>query len=120
MFRNDLVLLVFAPILILTGIGGFFIPEDMALMSGAVPYNIFHIVFGIIGLVIWYVGTTYWAAMFNIGFGLIDIYQAFASYLKLPPTDAFQYTIADDVLHVVIGIFLCVVGFSVRTSDHDA
>ena len=110
MLKNDLVLLIFAPILILTGIGGFIIPEDIALMSGAVPYNIFHILFGVIGLSIWYFTSSFWAAIFNIVFGLIDLYQALASFFGLPPADVFHYTIGDDVLHVVIGVFLFVVG----------
>ena len=40
------VLLVFAPLLILTGIAGFVIPEQYSLTSGAAPYNLFHIIFG--------------------------------------------------------------------------
>src|SRR6185436_10836994 len=49
---NSLVLLIFAPILILTGILGFVIPADKGLMSGAPAYNIFHIVAGSIGLLL--------------------------------------------------------------------
>ena len=46
---NGRVLAVFGPVLILTGIAGFLIPPRLALMSGAPAYNVFHIVFGVIG-----------------------------------------------------------------------
>ena len=46
---NGRVLAVFGPVLILTGIAGFLIPPRFALMSGAPAYNVFHIVFGMIG-----------------------------------------------------------------------
>ena len=118
--KNDLVLIIFAPILILTGIGGFLIPEDMALMSGVSSYNIFHIIFGLVGLIIWYLGRPFGAAIFNIGFGLIDLYQAVASFFELPPTALFQYTIADDILHLLIGLFLFVVGlYGMKSSQKE-
>ena len=46
---NGRVLGVFGPVLILTGIAGFLIPPRLALMSGAPAYNVFHIVFGLLG-----------------------------------------------------------------------
>ena len=46
---NFRVLSVFGPVLIATGIGGFLIPPRFALMSGAPAYNVFHILFGMLG-----------------------------------------------------------------------
>ena len=40
--------MIFAPLLILTGIDGFLMPAQYGLMSNATPYNLFHIIFGAI------------------------------------------------------------------------
>ena len=106
---NYYILIVFAPLLILTGIAGFLIPKDKSLTSGAPAYNIFHIVFGIAGLLI---ATHHpqWIRWFNIGFGAIDLYQAAASYLHIFPEKYFRWKKADDILHVVIGAALVLVG----------
>ena len=106
---NYYVLLVFAPLLIVVGILGFIIPENKSLTSGAPAYNIFHIVFGLIGVMI----VTYhedYIRTFNVGFGAIDLYQAVASFANLPPKAQFRWKRADDVLHVVIGLGLVAVG----------
>ncbi|MGI8657079.1 MAG: hypothetical protein ACR2LC_17900 [Pyrinomonadaceae bacterium] len=75
---NRIALMVFAPVLILTGIAGFLIPADKGLTSGAMPYNVFHIVFGCLGIALWLSKDEWLAINFNIGFGLIDLYQALA------------------------------------------
>jgi hypothetical protein len=49
-------------------------------------------------------------SFFNAGFGLIDLYQALASYLHLPPGEYFLWTRADDILHIVIGLALVIIG----------
>ncbi len=107
---NFFVLLLFAPILILAGILGFLIPKDKSLTSGASDYNIFHIIFGIIGIVIVYVGHGHYIRAFNIGFGLIDLYQAAASFAHIFPEKYFRWTRVDDILHIVIGAGLVAVG----------
>ena len=107
---NYKVLLVFAPVLILTGVVGFALPASIALTSGAPSYNIFHIVFGIVGLIILFTGRESFIRGFNIGFGLIDLYQAAASFLRLFPEQIFRWTRVDDILHIVIGAFLVFVG----------
>jgi hypothetical protein len=107
---NERTICIFSPILVLTGILGFLIPPDMAILSGAIPYNFFHMFFGLVGVSIWIRRSPKEMAWFNIVFGLIDIYQAIASALALPPTELFAYTFADDVLHVIIGLALCIIG----------
>ena len=107
---NQKTLLVFAPLLILTGIAGFVIPERYSLMSGAVPYNLFHIIFGCIGLLITMTNNDVLASSFNLGFGLIDLYQVLASVVGLTPIQYFHWTYADDVLHVLIGFALVIIG----------
>ena len=107
---NQKVLIVFAPLLILTGIAGFVIPEQYSLMSGAAPYNLFHIIFGSIGLLIAMSKSDLLASSFNLGFGLIDLYQVLASVVGLAPIQYFHWTYADDVLHVLIGFALVIVG----------
>jgi len=49
-------------------------------------------------------------SLFNAGFGLIDLYQALASYFDLPPEQYFLWTRVDDVLHILIGMALLIVG----------
>ena len=107
---NYITLAIFAPILILVGIAGFLIPAEQSLTSGAPAYNIFHIVFGVIGLIILRSKNELWVSLFNAGFGLIDLYQAVASYAVLPPKEYFLWTKVDDTLHVVIGLTLLVIG----------
>jgi len=107
---NFYVLLIFAPLLILTGILGFVVPEKKSLTSGAPAYNIFHIVFGTIGLTAVFSGDAGFIRWFNLGFGLIDLYQAAASFLHLFPEKYFKWKRSDDVLHIVIGAALVLVG----------
>ena len=109
MILNYYVLIIFAPLLILTGALGFILPANKSLTSGAPAYNIFHIIFGIGGIMI--VTHHYdYIRVFNIGFGVIDLYQAAASRLHLFPEKQFRWKKADDVLHIVIGLILVLVG----------
>jgi hypothetical protein len=108
---NWIILSVFAPLLIVAGIAGFFVPEQYSLTSGAAPYNLFHILFGAIGLFIVSLKRELYAALFNILFGAIDLYQALASFIGLTPKQYFLWTPVDDYLHLLIGIILIAVGF---------
>ncbi len=107
---NFLTLAVFAPILVLVGILGFVIPPNKSLTSGAAPYNIFHLFFGVVGAIIVMVGHEDAVRAFNIGFGLIDLYQAVASYANLFPKQYFKWTRVDDILHIVVGALLVLIG----------
>ncbi len=104
------VLRLFAPVLILAGILGFVLPAETSLMSGAPAYNVFHLCFGALGLALVLTRREGAIAAFNLGFGLIDLYQAAASRAHWFPADAFRWKPADDVLHVVIGAGLVLVG----------
>lgn len=112
MSLNQKTLTVFAPLLLLTGIAGFVIPEQYSLMSGAAPYNLFHILFGAIGLMLLMANNDLLASGFNFGFGLIDLYQVLASVIGLTPIQYFHWTFADDILHVLIGFALVIIGGS--------
>ena len=107
---NYYVLAVFAPLLILIGIIGFIVPRDKGLTSGAPAYNVFHIIFGMLGVGILFSQHDSSIRAFNVGFGLIDLYQAAASFLHLFPEKHFKWKRADDVLHIVIGAVLVLVG----------
>ena len=107
---NYYVLAIFAPLLILTGILGFIIPANKSLTSGAPAYNVFHIIFGVIGLGVVYSQHDACIRGFNIGFGVLDLYQAAASFLHLFPETYFRWRRADDALHVIIGAGLVLVG----------
>ena len=107
---NRITLSIFAPVLVLTGIAGSLVPAQYSLTSGAGPYNMFHIVFGLIGLLMVFSGRPQPVCFFNLVFGLIDLYQAVASYLNLPPKQFYLWTRVDDVLHVVLGVALVLIG----------
>lgn len=117
---NFITLAIFAPVLIIAGIAGFFVPPEHSLTSGAPAYNVFHIVFGVIGLLIVWTRNELWLSSFNFGFGLIDLYQAVASALDLPPEKYFLWTKVDDILHILIGLALVIIGlyglFKLKTS----
>ena len=103
---NRLVLIVFAPILILVGALGFVLPEPAGLTSGAPAYNWFHVASGALGLLLALARRESYARAFNLGFGLADLYQAAASFLHLFPETHFRWTRVDDALHVVVGALL--------------
>ena len=107
---NQKTLAVLGPLLMLTGIAGFVIPEHYSLMSGAAPYNFFHIIFGALGLLLAMFTNDLGAIAFNLGFGLIDLYQALASVVGLAPIQYFHWTYADDVVHVLLGFALVLIG----------
>lgn len=107
---NVTVLRLFAPVLLVVGVLGFVLPESMALTSGAAAYNVFHLVFGAIGLGCLFSKQLPVVRAFNAGFGAIDLYQALASVVGLWPKALFGWKTADDVLHVVIGLGLLLVG----------
>jgi len=107
---NQKTLLVLGPLLLLTGIAGFVIPERYSLMSSAAPYNLFHIIFGSIGLLLTMANNDLLASAFNLGFGLIDLYQVLASVVGLAPIQYFHWTYGDDVVHVLLGFALMFIG----------
>lgn len=107
---NEVVLRVFAPLLLVVGVLGFVTPEALALTSGAAPYNLFHLAFGAIGLGCVWTADLRFIRAFTIGFGLIDLYQAVASVAGLWPKGLFAWKAADDLLHVVVGLGLLGVG----------
>jgi hypothetical protein len=107
---NHLVVKLFAPLLVLIGVLGLVLPEPASVTSGALPYDIFHIFFGFIGIGLLILNNDHWLRLFSIGFGSIDIYQAIASFLHLFPEHLFRWTRVDDVLHIVIGCGLVAVG----------
>ena len=117
---NWLVLIIFAPILILVGVLGFVLPESASLTSGAPAYNWFHIAFGVLGLLLALTRRESYARAFNLGFGLIDLYQAAASFLHLFPESHFRWTRVDDVLHVAVGALLVGVALYARRSRRAA
>jgi len=109
--RNLQTLTVFAPLLILTGVLGFVLPAELSLMSGATPYNVFHLIAGAIGLVPVFRRHLAGAIGFNLVFGGIDLYQAVAGLTGWFPAELFELRPADHAVHVLIGFFLVGVGY---------
>ena len=114
---NLITLGIFAPVLVLAGVLGFVIPPHLSLTSGAPAYNIFHIVFGSIGIALVWLKRAELIRLFNLGFGVIDLYQALASFLHLFPEQYFRWTRVDDALHIIIGAVLVLIGWSGAERD---
>ena len=104
------VLGVFAPLLVLVGVLGFLSPDERGTTSTAPAYNVFHLAFGLIGLAVVIWGDRSAIRAFLVGFGLIDLYQALASRQHWFPESLFRWTRTDDLLHVVLGAVLIIVG----------
>jgi hypothetical protein len=109
--RNAQVLAIFAPLLLLTGTLGFLLPPEMALLSGAVPYAVFHLLAGAVGLAIVAWRSSAGAVAFNLVFGAVDLWQAVAGVTGLFPARLFALRPADHVVHVLVGLFLLGVGY---------
>jgi hypothetical protein len=109
--RNVQLLTVFAPLLLLTGVLGFVLPASMSLMSGAPPYNVFHLLAGALGLGLVLTRRTGGVIAFNLAFGAIDLWQAVAGVTGLFPAQFFALRPADHVVHVVVGAVLVGVGY---------
>ena len=101
---------LFGPLLVLTGVAGLLLPPRLSLMSNAVPYDVFHIAFGALAIALVAARSARGAALFNAGFGAVDLYQALAGVTGLFPAAAFQLRPADHAVHVLFGLLLVLVG----------
>ena len=108
---NQITLTILAPLLMLAGIAGFVIPSQYNLLSGAAPYNLFHIFFGAIGMMLLSMKNNLLICCFNLVLGLIDLYQVLASVVGLTPKQYFLWTPLDDYLHVLLGFGLVILGY---------
>jgi hypothetical protein len=109
--RNLQTLSMFAPLLLLTGALGFVLPAELSLMSGATPYNVFHLVAGVVGLAVVLRRRVAGAIAFNLVFGGIDLYQALAGLTGWFPAQLFGLRPADHAVHLLIGSFLVAIGY---------
>jgi hypothetical protein len=100
----------FGAILILTGVSGLVLRDPAGLMSQAVPYDLFHVVFGTLGLVIGLRRAPLAAACFNLGFGAIDLYQVVAGLSGAFPAALFGLRPGDHLVHLVLGVALVACG----------
>jgi hypothetical protein len=71
---------------------------------------VFHLAFGVLGTILAVGGSNGPIRAFNVGFGLIDLYQAVASRTGWFPKAWFRWRPADDALHVAVGLGLVAVG----------
>jgi hypothetical protein len=118
--RNRQLLVLFAPLLVLAAVLGFVVPARLSLMSGAVPYDLFHLVFGLLGLGLLRFGSPRAPVLFNLGFGLFDLWQAVAGVGGWFPAELFELRPADHVVHVVFGLVLTgagIMGLRAATSS---
>lgn len=103
----------FGAILIVTGLLGFVVPADKALMSGAPAYDAFHLVFGLVGLLCAWAGARPSRA-FCLGFGALDLYQAVAQLVGWWPLALFRWTAWDAGLHWALGAALVALALAPR------
>jgi hypothetical protein len=115
--RNVQVVSVFGPLLILTGALGFVLPPELSLMSGATPYNVFHLLAGAVAIALALGRRAVACIRFNLVFGCIDLWQALAGLTSLFPAQLFALKPADHVVHVVVGAFLFGVGYLGRQAS---
>lgn len=108
---NFLILLIFAPTLVLVGILGFITPASLKRISTEPAYNIFHIVCGVIGAVVLLSNNDSALKSFNMVFGLLNIYQFAASYANQFPAQYFKWTRIDNIIHFLLGAFFLVIAF---------
>ena len=108
---NQLTLTILAPLLMLAGIAGFVIPSQYSLTSNAAPYNLFHIFFAAVGMVLLSFKNDLLVSMFNLMLGVIDLYQVLASVVGLTPKQYFLWTPLDDFIHVILGFGLVILGY---------
>lgn len=108
--RNRRLLTLFGPLLIATGIAGLCLPAHVSLMSDAIPYDVFHLVSGAIGTVLLLAHSARLAALFNLVFGAIDLFQAAAGVTGIFPAQIFALRSADHVVHVALGSLLVFFG----------
>lgn len=104
--RNRQLLALFAPLLLIAGVLGLIVPARLSLMSGAVPYDLFHLVFGVLGLLLVRFASPRGPLLFNLGFGLVDLWQAVAGVAGWFPAELFALRPADHVVHVLFGVVL--------------
>lgn len=108
--RNRRLLAIFGPLLIATGLAGLLLPARLSLMSDATPYDVFHLAAGALGTAFALTRSARLAALFNVVFGAIDLYQAAAGVLGVFPAQIFALRPADHVVHVALGSLLVFVG----------
>lgn len=119
--KNRQLLKLFAPLLVLACVLGFVVPEPLSLMSGAAPYNLFHLAFGVLGLALVRFAPPRGPVLFNLGFGLFDLWQAVAGVTGFFPADLFALRPADHVVHVAFGLVLTgagILGLRAGTGEH--
>lgn len=109
---NGQVVLAMSAILLLAGVLGFLLPPRLSLMSGAAPYNVFHILFAAAAGACALSGQEAVFRAFNVLFGLLDLYQALASFAHIFPERHFRWKRSDDALHLLIGAGLVAIGLS--------
>jgi hypothetical protein len=107
---NRYVLAAFGPVLVLTGLVGLVFTQADGLMSQAVPYDWFHVAFGVLGSGLVLARSVRGIAAFNLGFGCIDLYQAAAGYAGWFPADWFALQPGDHLVHIGVGLPLACVG----------
>jgi hypothetical protein len=100
----------FGAVLIVAGVMGLVRPHPDGLMSQAVPYDLFHIVFGALGLTVGLRRAPGPAAAFNLGFGLIDLWQAVAGWSGVFPAALFALRPMDHLVHLALGAPLVACG----------
>jgi hypothetical protein len=107
---NLRLLRVLAAALVAGGVAGFLVPSHLSPISGAAPYNLFHLAAGLMAHAVAITGRPGLVASFNLLFGLFDIWQAVAGPAGVFPAQVFELRPADHLMHGLVGTLLVYVG----------
>lgn len=119
MFLVRWFILFFALLLLYAGVQPLVFPDPTAATSQAPAYAWFHLVASAVALAAVLLSRGQWSPAFALGFGLVDIYQAFASGFGWIPQGWFRWTATDDVLHWTLGAILVALGLTVYALRRD-
>ena len=102
--------LVFALVLVATGLAPLVNPAAGGATSSAPAYAWFHLVSAAVGLASFALGRGAGAPWFAVAFGATDLYQWVASWAGWFPKELFRWTPTDDLLHIGLGLALVALG----------
>jgi len=102
-------------VLTLVGVIGFFVSGKLLVFGVNNLHNIIHLVSGILGLVAGFYVMGKWAPMYNKVFGVVYLLVGILGIVAASAMmQLLAVNMADNVLHLLLGVVLAGVGFGVK------